>query len=258
MNVTTPTGQRTFRRLSLPGALGAVALVGLMSACTPAPHPGQVNDPYEANNRAAHTMNIALDRAIIKPASQVYGKALPAPVRNGVSNFASNLGLPSDIMNDLLQGNLHDTVQNTFRFILNTTVGVGGLIDVASAAGIEEKSNDFGKTLYKWGAPQGAYLVLPLLGPSSERALAGKVVDAVTNPLNFALTSSENNFVLGAKVASKIGDRYRFSATIDSILYNSPDSYKQMRLMYLQNRRYQLGQKSPQADTDPYEDPYDN
>lgn len=239
--------------------LGIVAAIGL-AGCAPAPKGGGVNDPFEAQNRAVHRFNVGLDKHLLKPTSNVYGHILPQPVRQGVSNFASNLGTPSYIVNDLLQGNLHDGVQNMFRFVLNTTAGIGGIFDPATALGIASKPNDFGRTLYTWGARQGAYLEVPFLGPSTERDFAGTVVDFAIDPLRFALNGDERTGALVAEIGSKLGKRYRFSSTIDSILYGSPDSYVQERLMFLQNRDHVLGIKSKQNEEfiDPYEDPYGN
>lgn len=239
-------------------ALGLVAAAAL-SACAPAPKGGGVNDPYEAQNRAVHRFNVGLDKVVLNPTSKAYGTVLPSPVRTGVSNFASNLGLPSDILNDLLQARLADGVQNFFRFMVNTTAGIGGIFDPATAIGIPAKPNDFGRTLHVWGVRQGAYLEVPFLGPSTQRDFTGTIVDFALNPLHFAnLNTDQRDVVFGSEIGSKLGNRYRYSSTIDSILYGSSDSYAQERLLFLQNRDYFLGIKSKtnEAFIDPYEDPY--
>ncbi|GHD99120.1 hypothetical protein U879_05265 [Defluviimonas sp. 20V17] len=238
------------------GTLAAVALAG----CAPAPKGGGVNDPYEAQNRAVHRFNVDLDKTLLKPSANAYGSAVPAPLRQGVSNVASNLSEPSYFVNDLLQGNLAAGVQNLFRFVLNTTAGVGGLFDPSTAIGLAPRPNDFGRTLHVWGARQGAYLEVPILGPSTERDLTGTIVDFAINPLRFALNGNERKAALLAEAGAKLETRFRFSSTIDSILYGSADSYAQERLLYLQNRDYALGIKSKtnQEFLDPYEDPYGN
>lgn len=239
-------------------AVGLIALV--LAGCAPAPKGGGINDPYEAQNRAIHRFNVSLDKHLLRPGSSFYGKIIPSPVRQGVSNFASNLSVPSTILNDFLQGDVADGGHNIFRFVVNTLVGVGGLFDPATALGIDSKPNDFGHTLHVWGVREGAYLEIPALGPSTQRDLAGTVVDFALNPLRLALNGQDRSIATGAQILSKLGKRYRFSGTVDSILYGSADSYTQERLMYLQNRHYDLGikPKSDQAFTDPYEDPYGN
>ncbi|WP_233192770.1 MlaA family lipoprotein [Acidimangrovimonas sediminis] len=239
-------------------ALGVVAALAL-SACAPAPKGGGINDPYEKQNRAVHRFNVGLDRHLVKPTSNVYGHVVPEPIRQGVANFASNLSQPSYILNDLLQGDVGDGAHTLFRFVVNTTAGVGGIFDPATALGINDQPNDFGHTLSVWGARQGAYLEVPVLGPSTERDLTGTVVDLAINPMNFLLNGDERKGGFVVQVFKKLGNRYKYSSTVDSILYGSGDSYAQERLIYLQSRDYQLGIKSKDdAFTDPYEDPYGN
>ncbi|MEY4306178.1 MAG: hypothetical protein RIT52_2353, partial [Pseudomonadota bacterium] len=128
--------------------------------------------------------------------------------------------------------------------------------DLATAAGMPENDTDFGETLHVWGVGEGAYLEVPFMGPSTTRDLAGSVIDLAIDPLNH-LNRTQVLGVAGIKLASKIGDRGRYSELVDSILYESADSYAQARLLYLQNRRHQLGQTEDEADfVDPYEDPY--
>ncbi len=241
------------RRL-LPAALLAAAA---LSACAPSKGPGVINDPYEKQNRENHAVNVALDTHLIKPASQAYGHVLPDPVRTGVSNFAGNLSLPSYVMNDLLQAKVGDAAQNTLRFAFNTVFGLGGIFDPAGALGLHAKSTDFGATLATWGVREGAYLEVVVLGPTTERDLAGTVVDAVTNPVMFLLPNVPRGYPIGVKVGSALGNRYKYNDLVDSVLHDSADSYAQGRLIYLEKRHYELGQKPPAAN-DPYEDPYAN
>lgn len=237
--------------------MGIVAL-SAAAACAPPPAPDGINDPDEAQNREIHTFNVALDKAILRPLSGAYGSALPAPVEEGIANFSDNLDLPGDVVNNLLQGRPHYALQNSWRFAINSTAGIGGLFDVAAALGLLAVKTDFGETLHVWGVPEGAYIELPGLGPSTDRDTVGTIVDMALNPVGALLPDSNLGTV--AKIASKLGDRSRFSATVDSILYDSADSYAQARLLYLQNRRFELGQTSGAAADedflDPYEDPY--
>lgn len=234
----------------------SAAVLAALAACSPAPPGADIHDPYEVQNRRVHEANREIDRTFLRGTSGTYGDVIPEPVRRGLSNFSSNLDLPGDVVNNILQGRLEPAVQNTFRFVINTTVGIGGIFDPATSIGVAHDPTDFGETLHVWGAPEGAYLEVPFIGPSTERDLAGKVVDMALNPLNLVLESPEREYALGAKVMSRFGDRYRYSDFIDSILYESADSYAQARLLYLQNRRYELGQEVEEEAYDPYEDIY--
>ncbi|WP_457645154.1 MlaA family lipoprotein [Profundibacter sp.] len=239
-----------------PGLLLATLTLLLVTACT-APAPKSFNDPNEAGNRRTHEANRRLDRALIRPASGAYGHALPKPVRQGIGNFASNLGLPGNVVNNLLQLNINGAVKNSWRFVINSTIGIGGLFDPAGNIGLDEEMGDFGQTLHVWGVGEGEYVELPLLGPSNQRDTLGMVVDVFTNPLTFGAPTPEKYMSPIAKGLSKLGDRYDFSDTVDSILYDSADSYAQARLLYLQHRRFQLGQEEPVEDQgDGYDDFY--
>ncbi|MEZ5777559.1 MAG: VacJ family lipoprotein [Paracoccaceae bacterium] len=232
----------------LAGALVAITL----TACS-RPEPGaEFNDPYEAQNRAVHEENVRLDRLVFG-AYPRKRPIMPKPLAQGFSNFSSNLGMPSAVVNSLLQARPGPALQNTVRFVVNSTVGLGGIFDPATAIGIHAENTDFGETLHVWGAPEGAYMVVPIAGPTTERDLAGSVVDVILNPLN-KLGNPEDYYLGVAKIAGGAGNRALYSDVVDSILYESADSYAQMRLLYLQNRHFQLG---IEADVfDPYEDPY--
>ncbi len=239
-------------------ALGlAVSL--LLSACSvpgPGGAPGGIHDPYEETNRRNHEINRAIDRGLLRPAGKGYTTVVPVPVADTVSNFADNLSLPGMVVNNVLQGDFGGAVHNSFRFFVNTVFGIGGLGDPASEVGIDAVETDFGETLHVWGVPEGAYVELPLFGPSTERAAFGKAVDFVIDPLGFVLPKPEKYYGTGVKVLSKVGSRGRYSDTIDSILYESADSYAQSRIIYLQNRRFELGSDGDSSYVDPYDDPY--
>ncbi len=204
-----------------------------------------------------HAFNTGVDRTLLRPASQVYGAVVPRPVRKGISNFSENLDEPGDFVNHLLQGRIDLAAQNVLRFAVNTTAGVGGLMDAASWLGMPEATTDFGETLHRWGVAEGNYVELPLTGPSTARDSAGAVVDLFLNPLTYVDEASITDKALIADTAATIGDRYTFGETFDSVLYDSADSYAQARLLYLQNRRFELGQEAADDSfVDPYEDPY--
>lgn len=228
----------------------------LLAACAaPPPLPVPQNDPYEAANRRTHSINQALDKALIGPAARSARPVLDTPLGTGLSNVAGNLSMPAAILNKTLQGKFEDAVHNTWRFAINTTIGIGGLFDPASAMGLTERDSDFGATLHTWGAGEGAFLVLPVTGPTTERDALGKVIDIVIDPLGNVLQKPESTWARGIKLGSRLGDRARFGDTVDSILHESADSYAQMRLLYVQSRRFELGQEvADDAFIDPYAD----
>lgn len=238
-----------------------VALMGailFLAACGTPSQPDGINDPFETQNRQTHEFNRGLDRVVLRPTSNAYGTIVPERARNGVANFANNLNQPANVVNALLQGRVENAGHNTFRFLMNTVFGLGGLLDPATEMGLEDRSTDFGETLYVWGVPEGVYGELPVVGPVTERHAAGKIVDLFTNPLRIVLEGPQASAQTAANVASGFGTRYTLSDTIDSILYDSADSYAQARLIYLQNRRFKLGVDSTGTDLDPFEDPYDS
>ncbi|MEM8978967.1 MAG: VacJ family lipoprotein [Pseudomonadota bacterium] len=249
-------GLQTSRSLPKLRVLGGVLLLCL-GACSVPDEPTQFHDPYEAQNRKVHQFNLAVDRALVRPASKAYGTGVPEVARQGISNFASNAALPGKFVNSALQGDVEGAGQNFMRFLFNSTFGIFGLFDVAGEGGLVEKDTDFGETLAVWGVPEGAYFELPFLGPSTERGAVGRVVDLFTNPLSQYLDDPASYFPPTASVAARFGDRYTFSDSIDSIFYESADSYAQTRLFYLQSRRFALGDAAETNLIDPYEDPYD-
>lgn len=236
--------------------VAAFAVVSALAACATPDGPEAINDPFEAQNRAIHQVNRGIDRAVLRPGARGYGTAVPGPVRKGVDNFAGNLGLPGMVVNDLLQARVDDALWNASRFLFNTTIGLAGVLDPSTAMGLTERETDFGETLHVWGVGEGVYLELPLLGPSTGRDAVGKAVDMAMNPLNFVLPSDRAGAVAAIGVAAQFGDRYEHSDFIDSVLYDSADSYAQARLLYLQNRRFELSRSQEPDYFDPYEDPY--
>ncbi|MBT5822483.1 MAG: VacJ family lipoprotein [Rhodobacteraceae bacterium] len=233
-----------------------LALAALVSGCAQ-PGSGQIEgdvfDPYEANNRQTHELNRALDKVLVRPVGVGYTTIVPDDLEASIGNFASNLSLPSTIVNNLLQGNVEGAFRNSMRFVFNSTLGFGGLFDVAGDFEINEIGGDFGQTLYVWGVPEGAYIELPIVGPSTERAAVGRAVDLFTNPLSYVLPNPDKYIGTAAGVASKVGDRVRYAETVDSMLYNSADSYSQARGIYMQNRRFQLGDGDAAEEINPFD-----
>jgi len=243
--------------------IAALASAGL-SACGPAQVAYGTNDPLEDANRVSHGINKGLDTVLLRPVSIAYGTVVPEPVIRGIGNFASNASLPGSIVNDVLQANIDDAANNFARLVVNSTLGIAGLVDVASTMDLPARDSDFGETLHTWGVSEGAYVELPVIGPSTGRDTVGTIVDFFLDPVPDVLTRSGNRVVTGAVWASRAGERYRFRDTIDSVLYDSADSYEQLRLNYLDSRRYDLGGggafdgDSSEWLDDPYDfDPYE-
>jgi phospholipid-binding lipoprotein MlaA len=134
---------------------GGVLVLLALSACS-APAPSGIDDPYEGFNRKVHGFNTAVDKNVLRPLAAGTSKIVPEPVSRGVTHFADNLSLPAAVVNDLLQFNIGDAAHNTMRFLVNTTVGIGGIFDPATAAGAPERPTDFGETLHVWGMAEGA------------------------------------------------------------------------------------------------------
>jgi phospholipid-binding lipoprotein MlaA len=171
-------------------------------------------------------------------------------------NFGDNVSLPGMVVNGILQGNIDNAFQNSARFVLNTTVGLLGFFDPATGLGLAEVETDFGETLSIWGVPEGAYLELPVLGPSTERALAGRIVDMIIDPLEFVGTKEQIEYATIGKIAGRVIKASEAGDTISGVLDNSADSYASLRLIYLQNRRFELGTTLAQDVADPYDDFY--
>lgn len=238
----------------------ALAAAAFTTACSTTPEPPtQLLDPYEDQNRQMHALNKGIDRTLLRPVSNGYGNVVPSPVRQGVSNVADNLDAPADVINNILQFRLGQAAQTTLRFALNSTIGIAGLFDVATAMGIEENPTDFGETLYTWRVPEGSYTELPLLGPSTSRHALGRVVDFAMNPIRIIGTSPLNEVASVSGTGDVLQTRYQNRSAIDGVLYDSADSYEQARAIYIQNRRFELqrGSGSEEDYLDPYEDPYD-
>jgi phospholipid-binding lipoprotein MlaA len=238
-----------------------VFVLGFLAACGPATLPpgDSIPDADEAQNRAVHQFNIALDRTLVRPAARGYGTAVPEPIRQGIDNVAGNLSQPSYILNNLLQVRLGQASQNTLRFIVNSTVGIGGVFDPVTALGLPAQQTDFGETLHVWGLPEGDFVMLPVFGPSTTRDSVGSIVDIATNPLRQIVPPQDRVYVSGVRVLDRFGDRYRAFDALGSVLDDSADSYAQLRSLYLQNRRFALGGSQSGgggADGDVYADPY--
>lgn len=236
----------------------AICVSFLLAACAADPGREAINDPNEAMNRQVHAFNRGVDAHLVKPLSSGMsgngrgdGGGAGSRAVEAVGNFGENLALPGKAVNHLLQGKPAPAVRTTFRFLVNSSLGLAGFLDPASKDfALPEEDTDFGQTLAVWGVGEGPYLELPLIGPSTGRDAVGRLVDLVIDPTRQWLNRDEYLISLGTRVVSKASERGRFSDSVDSILHESADSYAQTRLIWLQHRRHELGEEGD------YIDPY--
>tara|TARA_B100000963_G_scaffold253207_1_gene221859 strand:- start:132 stop:917 length:786 start_codon:yes stop_codon:yes gene_type:complete len=197
----------------------------------------EVYDPFEPVNRAIFSFNNTADRIVLEPIAKGY-KKLPSPLQSGISNFLSNLRAPLVVVNQLLQGQGENAVQSTGRFVVNSTIGVLGLFDVAEKIGLEEKEEDFGQTLATWGVGDGFYIVLPLFGPSNLRDTTGMVMTMITDPINaYAVSEGEAWLVPMRTAANAVDQRSKIIDEVNALRDNSVDYYAAVRSSYYQNRK---------------------
>jgi len=223
-----------------------VALTGCASTRGPNP-----DDPYERFNRTMFTFNEAMDKTILKPVAKGYDTVTPRFVRTGVSNFFGNLGDVWNGANALMQGKVEDGMSDWMRFTFNSTFGLFGLLDVASAAGLEKHNEDFGQTLAAWGAKEGPFLVLPFFGPRTTRDALGLPVDWIGDPLRYVSPSSARNGLVALDVVNMRANALGISKTLEE---GTLDKYSFARDFYLQQRRYRVSDNALSMEYEDYED----
>jgi phospholipid-binding lipoprotein MlaA len=213
-------------------------LAGLMlTGCATVPSgKSDPRDPWEGFNRASFKFNDSLDRAILRPVTKGYVKVTPRVIRTGISNALSNLETVTTIINDGLQGKLGQMGRDSARFLMNTTLGLGGLFDPASAAGLENNDEDFGQTLGKWGVKSGPYLMLPILGPSTLRDTFARIPDQFTDPVNYLEDDSTRYAIRAVDILDLRADLM----SLDEQLARSYDRYAFVRNAYLQRREFKV------------------
>ncbi len=239
---------RVTSRLRLSAAV--VALLGGLSGCAtppPASDPAAVaefrqsNDPLEPTNRVLYRVNEALDNYLLRPAAIAYRDVFPDPVRNSIHNELNNLATPVKLGNDMLQGKPRLAGNTFMRFVINTTVGGLGLFDPASHWGYPDHDTDFGITLAIWGAPEGPFLFLPLLGPTNPRDAAGRGVDIAADPLGrFGQGAIVTGLNWGHFVVNVVDARSRVLGDISAIKKTALDPYATFRSLYRQHRDAQI------------------
>ena len=197
----------------------------------------EIYDPLEGINRAVFRFNNVADKVILEPVAKGY-KKLPPPIQSGVGNFINNLKLPLAAFNQLLQGQGKNAAGSTGRFLVNSTIGIFGLIDVADNFGLDQKQEDFGQTLATWGFGDGFYVVLPLFGPSNLRDTTGMVMTMMTDPINaYAVSQGEAWAIPFRTAANAIDQRSQIIDEVNALRDNSVDYYAAVRSSYYQNRK---------------------
>jgi phospholipid-binding lipoprotein MlaA len=217
----------------------AAVLIALGSAGC-ATVPSNQNDPYEPTNRKIFALNESLDKNVMLPVAKFYSRAVPWPARDGTHNFLANLDVPVTFANDVLQGEASRAADSFGRFVINSSVGIGGLIDVAGKAGVEEHKSDFGETLGVYGVGEGPYLVLPMLGPSNPRDALGYGVDIVMDPSTWISWRSSIFYKLGRDAVKIVDERAQNIETIAEIERTSVDVYATERSLYRQHREAEI------------------
>jgi phospholipid-binding lipoprotein MlaA len=231
-------------------ALITFALVSTGCATGPGRDP---RDPLEPMNRTIYQFNDHFDRVVLKPASILYTSITPPPVRGGVTNFFGNFHDVTTAVNNALQGKGSDALSDLGRVLINSTIGLFGIFDVATRLGLKKHNEDFGQTLGVWGTPDGAYLVLPILGPSTVRDTVGLGGDYLTDPEFYLFTDPWNYVVLGTRIVN-----VRANLLESEQIFNAAavDRYAFLRDAYLQRRRNLINDGGPPPGTAPGAEPH--
>jgi phospholipid-binding lipoprotein MlaA len=226
--------------------VGALLLAASLAGC--ATDPSGQNDPYEKTNRSIFALDQTFDHAIARPVAVFYNHAVPGIARDGIHNFLSNLDSPVIFANDVLQGEATRAGTTFGRAVVNSTFGIGGLIDVAGKLGLPGHEEDFGQTLGVWGVDEGPYLVLPFAGPSNPRDVVGMGGDIAMDPFTYM---KWNNSTLHMMIRSGLGIvdlRARNVDALDQIERTSVDLYATTRSLYRQHRNAEI--RNGAADTE--------
>ena len=222
----------------LSAALAAVVISGLPGCATTADNS---KDPYEGFNRAMFSVNEGID-TVAKPIAQGYDAAAPLPVKAGVGNFFGNIADVWTAVNSFLQGKGGDGLSDVGRVLVNTTIGIGGVFDVASEMGLEKHAEDFGQTLGKWGVDEGSYLFWPLIGPRTTRDTFGWVVDSYADPVMGLDNVALRNSLAGVRLVDRRASLLASDKVVEQAAF---DKYNYIRDAYLQNRRSAVFDGSP-------------
>ena len=222
-----------------------IAVAHLAGTAQAAPHVATKGDPWERVNRRGYAINQVLDRIVVRPLA-LFARALtPGPLGRAVHHALVNLSEPVVIINDMLQLRVKKAANSTARLALNSSVGLGGMIDVAAKAGLPHHDNGFSDTLGRYGVHTGAYVYLPLLGPSTVRDLFGSAIDSVSNPLFFIQYPNSNNATLGVGLLTGLDARAEADPDLQVLLQDATDPYATLRSTYLQSRQGEINEDKP-------------
>lgn len=200
-------------------------------------------DPWEAYNRKIHAFNMGLDRAIMKPVAKGYDYIMPDAPQRGVRNFFRNLSYPVDFINLILQGKFIESMDQTARFLMNSTIGLAGFFDVATRAGLPRHTEDLGQTLAVWGWKDSRYLVMPFFGPYTMRDLLGRSFYGYAHPISYVAREYNNYVPMVLDLATLRAELLPF----DEQLQSAPDPYILVRDVWLQNREFNIYDGDPPA-----------
>ncbi len=231
--------------LNLRAVLAATAAATVLAGCATSGNP---KDPIEGYNRAMFSFNETVDKAVIKPVAQGYNYVTPQPVQTGVSNFFGNIADIWTGVNNLLQGKPGDALSDAGRVLVNSTIGILGLFDVATPMGLEKHEEDFGQTLGRWGVGDGAYVVLPILGPRTVRDTVGLAADIYTDPVRDA--DAHRGYRNTAIALRAIDTRADLLKAEDALEAAALDKYAYVRDAYLQHRRSAIYDGNPPRQAD--------
>ena len=242
----------------------ALMLAAVLGGCaTPPTDPAdravweQNNDPLEPLNRKIFAVNLALDHAVFRPVAKAYVYVVPDDGRAAIYHMLDNFKEPTVFFDNVLQGEFKRAGITLERFFINSTVGFGGIVDVATLSGIERQPADFGQTLYVWGIKSGPYLILPIFGPSNPRDAIGQGVDSYADPFTvWANDHGITELTTARLIAGGADDRARVLDILDDLEKNSVDFYAQLRSLAQQNRAAELNHgTAPTATPNLYNDP---
>jgi len=200
------------------------------------------NDPLEPLNRDVFALNQVIDRALIKPIAKGYVQVLPQPVRDGLRNAVSNLNEPVVFANNVLQGQFRRSGTTARRFLLDSTLGLAGFVDVGKREGLRKQTGDLGQTFHAWGFPEGPYLVIPVLGPSNPRDAAGLGLEAYLDPFRYLTRNDDfpKAATYAPAIVGGIDERSRNLDKLDAIQREAIDYYASLRSLFRQNRAAEL------------------
>jgi phospholipid-binding lipoprotein MlaA len=224
-------------------AVAAIVIAMLAAGCAATPGRTLPDDRWEGFNRGVYKFNDAVDRAALKPVAKGYRKITPRWVRIGIGNFLGNLEYPATAANQFLQGKPRMGLRDTARFLLNTTLGIGGLFDVATPIGLEANDEDLGQTLAVWGVGSGPYLTLPFFGPSTLRDAPTRVVDFFLDPLTY-MDGVPWEAIWAERVLDVVHSRAEL-LTLDPTLQRTYDPYAFIRDSWLQQREFAIFDGNP-------------